>query len=98
MESKVFYYNSEENFYPCTEKGFELAIREQIMWESSPKKTFEEIKEELFESINYSYEYISGKFICLDPFQYDVHNSFNFLVADSEEELNEIYESSLGDI
>ncbi len=93
-----FYYNNQETSYPCTEEGFERAIRDQVFCPNSDKKTFEQIKEELFESINYSFEFISGKFICLDPFQYDVHNCYTFLVADSEEELYKDYEQACGDI
>jgi hypothetical protein len=98
MESNVFYYNDENTSYPCKEEGFNQAIKDQIMWQSSQEKTFEQIREELFESINYSYEYIRGMFICLNPFQYDVHNSFTFLVCNSEEELDEAYQKSCDDI
>ena len=98
MEDKVFYYDNEMIMYPCTELGFKQAIEDQIMWSSTLKKTFEQIREELFESINYSVESLCGKFICLDPFQFDVHNSFTFLVCDTQEELEEAYEQACGDI
>lgn len=98
VENNIFYYDNETIVYPCTEEGLKQVIEDQIMWITNLRKNFDTIKKELLESIDNSLESIRGKFICLDPFQYNVYHSFTFLVCDTQEELEEAYEQSAGDV